>query len=215
MADRHFRSLFRALHLRREQWTFLLMVLLCVSVIVGTALWTRQAEFARVTPTPLLQQSLDSAQTATPAPTTAPTNRSVTMPLESMTLLRPFDNTRMRQSSATGLWALHDAADYAGAEGAKVSAMADGTVISCADSGVFGAYAEIDHGGIIVRYANLSMLYAIRAGDPVRAGQTIGFIGRTMPEECDLPAHLHLRIIVGDTAVDPEKVLQNGVFPDP
>ena len=43
MADRHFRSLFRALHLRREQWTFLLMVLLCVSVIVGTALWTRQA----------------------------------------------------------------------------------------------------------------------------------------------------------------------------
>ena len=52
MADRHFRSLFRALHLRREQWTFLLMALLCVSVIVGTALWTRQAEFARVTPTP-------------------------------------------------------------------------------------------------------------------------------------------------------------------
>ena len=47
MADRHFRSLFRALHLRREQWTFLLMALLCVSVIVGTALWTRQAEFAR------------------------------------------------------------------------------------------------------------------------------------------------------------------------
>jgi murein DD-endopeptidase MepM/ murein hydrolase activator NlpD len=137
------------------------------------------------------------------------------MPLESMTLLRPFDNTRMRQSSATGLWALHDAADYAGAEGAKVSAMADGTVINCADSGVFGAYAEIDHGGVIVRYANLSMLYAIRAGDPVRAGQTIGFIGRTMPEERDLPAHLHLRIVVGDTAVDPEKVLQSGVFPDP
>ena len=132
MADRHFRSLFRALHLRREQWTFLLMALLCVSVIVGTALWTRQAEFARVTPTPpvsgdisaaqLLQQSLDSAQTATPAPTVSPTVRSVTTPLESMTLLRPFDNTRMRQSSATGLWALHDAADYAGAEGAKVSA---------------------------------------------------------------------------------------------
>ena len=213
MADRHFRSLFRALHLRREQWTFLLMALLCVSVIVGTALWTRQAEFARVTPTPpisgdisaaqLLQQSLDSAQTATPAPTVSPTVRSVTMPLESMTLLRPFDNTRMRQSSATGLWALHDAADYAGAEGAKVSAMADGTVINCADCGIFGAYA------------NLSMLYAIRAGDPVRAGQTIGFIGRTMPEECDLPAHLHLRIVVGDTAVDPEKVLQNGIFPDP
>lgn len=187
MADRHFRSLFRALHLRREQWTFLLMALLCVSVIVGTALWTRQAEFARVTPTPpisgdisaaqLLQQSLDSAQTATPAPTVSPTVRSVTTPLESMTLLRPFDNTRMRQSSATGLWTLHDAADYAGAEGAKVSAMADGTVINCADSGVFGAYAEIDHGGVLVRYANLSMLYAIRAGDPVRAGRRLASSG--------------------------------------
>ena len=212
MADRHFRSLFRALHLRREQWTFLLMALLCVSVIVGTAPPPVSGDISAAQ---LLQQSLDSAQTATPAPTTAPTNRSVTMPLESMTLLRPFDNTRMRQSSATGLWALHDAADYAGAEGAKVSAMADGTVISCAESGVFGAYAEVDHGGVLVRYANLSMLYAIRAGDPVRAGQTIGFIGRTMPEECDLPAHLHLRIVVGNTAVDPEKVLQNGVFPDP
>ena len=69
--------------------------------------------------------------------------------------------------------------------------------------------------GVIVRYANLSMLYAIRAGDPVRAGQTIGFIGRTMPEESNLPAHLHLRIVDGDTTVDPEKVLQTGILPHP
>ena len=62
MADRHFRSLFRALHLRREQWTFLLMALLCVSVIVGTALWTRQAEFARVTPTPPISGDISAAQ---------------------------------------------------------------------------------------------------------------------------------------------------------
>ena len=62
MADRHFRSLFRALLLRREQLTFLLMVLLCVSVIVGTALWTRQAEFARVTPTPPVSGDISAAQ---------------------------------------------------------------------------------------------------------------------------------------------------------
>ena len=225
MADRNFRSLFRALHLRREQWTFLLMALLCVSVIVGTALWTRQAEFARVTPTPpvsgdvsaaqLLQQSLASAQTATPAPTASSAVHSVVAPLTSMTLLRPFDDTRMRQSGATGLWVLHDAADYAAEEGAAVIAMADGVVLACADSGVLGAYADIDHGGIIVRYANLSILCAIRAGDPVRAGQVIGFVGRTMTEENDLPAHLHLRIVVGGAAVDPETVLQSGVFPSP
>lgn len=223
MATRHFQP--RMLRLRKEQWTFLLMALLCVSVIVGTALWTRQAEFARVTPTPpvsgdvsvahLLQQSLSSAQTATPAPTTTPADRIIVSPCAAMTLLRPFDDTRMRQS-AIGLWALHDAADYACADGAKISAMADGTVVRCAESGMLGAFVEIDHGGVLVCYANLSMLCDIRAGDPVRAGQALGFVGSsTMPEERDLPPHLHLRILAGGLAIDPENVLQSGVFPSP
>lgn len=222
MADRHSQA--RMLHLRKEQWTFLLMALLCVSVIVGTALWTRQAEFARVTPTPpvsgdvsaaqLLQQSLESAKTATPAPTATPADRTIVAPCAAMTLLRSFDDTRMRQS-ATGLWALHDAADYACTESTLIRAMADGTVVRCAESGVLGAYVEIDHGGILVCYASLSMLCDICAGDPIRAGQTIGFGGSTMPEERDLPPHLHLRIVAENQAIDPESVLQAGVFPSP
>ena len=75
MADRHFRSLFRALHLRREQWTFLLMALLCVSVIVGTALWTRQAEFARVTPTPPISRATSAGPPLLPPPLKSPRPR--------------------------------------------------------------------------------------------------------------------------------------------
>lgn len=225
MANRQNRPFPRVLRLGKEQCSFLLMALLCVSVIIGTALWTRQAEFARVTPTPpvsgdvsaaqLLQQSLQSAQTATPAPSASPVLRAAVPPCADMTLLRPFDGTRMRQSGATGLWALHDAADYACPDGAKISAMADGTVMRCAESGILGAYADIDHGGVLVRYASLSTLCGLRAGDPVRAGQLIGLAGSTMPEECDLPPHLHLRIVAGDRAIDPETVLHSGVFPAP
>lgn len=208
------------LHLkdRREQWGFLLLTLLCISVIVGTALWTQQTEFRRVSPTApitddisaaqLLQQSLANAATPTPYPVQTAAPLEVTSPLKTLHLLRDFDNSTMQRSAIGGLWVLHDAADYACAEGETVFAMADGVVTGCATEGIYGAYVEIAHeNGLLVRYAGLGMINALRVGDPVRAGQTIGFGGGTMLAESDLPPHLHLRITRSGEALDPEQIL--------
>lgn len=210
-----FQRFFHTLRSKKEQYGFFLLTLLCASVIVGTALWTRHPQSLSVSPTPpvgqeisaaqLLQESLANAVTATPYPLPSSTPQPFATPLREMRLLTPFNDTVMQRSEVTGIWALHDAADYACMEGETVFAIADGTVIGCAEDGLWGAYVEIDHGdGLKVRYAGMTMLYAIRIGDPVRRGQTIGFGGNGMLAEGNMASHVHIRITQDGQPIDPE-----------
>lgn len=195
-----------------EKQGFLIILAVCVGVIAATAVWTRQTDTPRVAPTPpvdeaasaarLSQQSLKDAATQTPAPTQAPAVFSA--PLDTVTVLRGFEGTRLAPSGVTGVWQLHDACDLQAEAGALVKAMASGVVTECADQGVMGAYVAVDHGdGVVALYAGMKALSAVRAGDPVQAGQTLGFAGSGMVDETDLPAHLHLRVERNGKAVDP------------
>lgn len=150
----------------------------------------------------LWQQSLQEVSTPTPVPTQQPL--SWQSPLEKIVVLRDFDGSRMVQSSVTGIWQLHDAVDLAAETGAIVRSMADGTVLQTTDDGLLGASVRIAHsGGYEALYAGLALVSAIRAGDPVEAGQTIGFAGNSVLDESDMEPHLHLRITRNDKAVDP------------
>ncbi len=197
---------------------FLIILVACIGVIAGTAAWTNQAPPPMVLPTPpvgdaasvaqLQQQSLKDAATPTPAPTAAP--QVFQPPLEGISVLRGFDATRMVQSGVTGLWQLHDAVDLRCAAGDPIRAMADGTVTSASAKGLMGAAVTIDHGqGVTAQYAGMAMLAGLRQGDPVEAGQTIGFGGNGVLEECDLEPHLHLRVTRNGTAVDPLSLLRD------
>ena len=140
--------------------------------------------------------------TGSPTPTATPVIWRA--PLEKVTALRSFDATRLQQSAVTGVWQLHDAVDLAADTGDLVAAMGDGVVLDCGEEGVRGAWAVIDHGhGVIAEYAGMSLLSALREGDPVQAGQTIGFAGSGMIDETDLPSHLHLRVTRDGQAIDP------------
>lgn len=195
-----------------EKQGFPIIMTVCVAVIVFSAVWSGRMETDLPSPTPpmdqaqsaaqLQQQSIADALTPTPSPTATPTVWRA--PLEKITVLRGFDATRLQQSAVTGVWQLHDAVDLAADTGALVSAMGDGVVLACGEESVQGAWAVIDHGGgVTAKYAGMSLLSALRQGDPVRAGQTIGFAGSGMMEETDLPAHLHLRVTRDGNAVDP------------
>lgn len=210
-----FQRFFHSIRCNKEQYGFAFLTLLCVSMIVGTALWTRHPQTLSVTPTPpigqeisaaqLLQESLANATTATPYPISTTTPQPFHMPVEHMRILTAFDDTVMQKSAVTGIWALHDAVDYACAEGEAIFAIADGTVVGCAEDGIWGAYVEIEHGdGLMVQYAGMKMVNALRVGDPVRNGQTIGFGGNGMLAESDMPAHVHLRMTQNGHAIDPE-----------
>ena len=195
-----------------EKQGFTVILGVCVAVITATALWTKQSSVSAPDPTPpyeaslsvaeLLQQSLADAATPSPAPTVAP--QSFSPPLEQVSVLTPFNNARMRPSGVTGVWRLHDAIDLAGQTGEPVRAMSDGIVVSITEGGVEGACAVIAHSpSLIAEYSGMAALSGVKAGDPVEAGQTLGFLGRGMLDESDLPAHLHLRVTRNNQAVDP------------
>jgi len=196
---------------------FGLPTLICLGVIVGSAIWTGQSGTERAAPTPpvqdaasaaeLWQQSLRDAATPTPAPSPEPLMWQA--PLEKTIVLRAFDAARLVQSAVTGVWQLHDAVDLAANQGEIVRAMADGTVVSAAEEGLCGASVVIAHpGGYEAEYSALALLASLRAGDPVKAGQTIGFAGNSMIGESNMGAHLHLRVTREGKAVDPMILLR-------
>lgn len=194
-----------------EKQGFPIIMTVCIAVIVFSAVWSGRMEASVPSPTPpvdraqsaaqLQQQSLADAMTPTPSPTAEPVIWRA--PLEKITVLRGFNASRLQQSAVTGVWQLHDAIDLAADTGTLVFAMGDGVVLACGEEGVKGAWAVIDHGGVTAEYAGMSLLSALRDGDPVQAGQTIGFAGSGMLDETDLAPHLHLRVTRDGQAVDP------------
>ena len=141
-----------------EHQGFMLIVGVCVAVIAATAIWTRQEQQqARPVPTlpsegalsaaELLQESLRDVATPSPDPTQEP--QPYAPPLATVSVLTPFDATRMAQSSVTGVWRLHDGVDLAADAGAQVLAMSDGVVLQVQEQGVKGACVVIAHSASI------------------------------------------------------------------
>lgn len=196
-----------------EHQGFVLILGVCVAVIAATAIWTRQdQQQARPVPTlpvdgalsaaEMLQESLKDVATPTPGPTQAP--QQYAPPLSAVSVLTPFDATRMARSGVTGVWRLHDAVDLAADAGAQVLAMSDGVVLRVQERGVQGACVVIAHSpSIEAEYAGMTSLAGLAAGDPVALGQVIGFAGNGVLDEADLPCHLHLRVTRDGVAVDP------------
>lgn len=196
---------------------FMIILAVCVAVIAGTALWTNQS--SRLPPSPTspaldataaarqLQESLRDVSTPTPHPTQAP--QAWQPPLERVSVLRAFNASRLTPSGVTGLWQLHDAVDLRCEEGEIICAMADGTVTAVSAKGLMGACVTIDHGqGVSALYAGMALHAGLRAGDPIVAGQTIGFGGNGVLDESDLPPHLHLRLTRNGQVIDPLTLLQ-------
>lgn len=196
---------------------FPIIVTVCVAIITATAVWTGQSEQPYVAPTPpvgqsisaaqLLQQSLQHASTATPAPTA--TFRSWILPVENTEVLCGFSADTFRQGYVSGIWKIHEASDFACSPGDPIRAMADGSVIDVGQDDLYGTWLLIDHGsGIEALYAGLALKAAYIAGDNVKAGATIGFAGTGPMEEGDLPPHLHLRVTQDGAAFDPVTLLR-------
>ena len=94
----------------------------------------------------------------------------------------------------------HKGVDLAQPMGTPVYATADGIVSMAERYSSYGNYVQIEHGGELqTRYAHLSG-YAVSAGESVRKGQLIGFVGSTGRST---GPHLHYEVRVAGEAVDP------------
>jgi murein DD-endopeptidase MepM/ murein hydrolase activator NlpD len=101
-------------------------------------------------------------------------------------------------------WRTHDGVDFAAAAGTTVCAAADGEVYSVYEDETMGFTVVIVHdGGYTTRYCSLSEEVAVRPGDRVTAGQTIGYVGATALLESVLGEHLHFAVSCSGESQDP------------
>lgn len=95
----------------------------------------------------------------------------------------------------------HSGIDIAAPIGATVVSIGDGYVARSKYAGGYGEMVEIAHpGGLRTRYAHLSKI-AIKAGQKVRAGDTLGWVGNT---GVSTGPHLHLEMIYNGVELNPE-----------
>jgi len=105
-----------------------------------------------------------------------------------------------RADPFTGARDYHPGIDVSAPSGTKVKAPADGVVVAVGRRGAYGNAIIVDHGrGVVTRYGHLEG-FAVRAGQRVRRGDVIGFVGSTGRSNAP---HLHYEVWLDDKAQDP------------
>ena len=115
--------------------------------------------------------------------------------------------TGKRCLSALKLCTNHRAIDYAASCGTPIRAVGNGTVTSAGwNSQGYGYMIKLHHNGTYsTNYAHLSK-FAVKRGQKVEQGQTIGYVGTTgLSTGC----HLHYEMVKHGTKINP----QNEVLP--
>ena len=106
-------------------------------------------------------------------------------------------------------WRVHNGVDIAAESGTAVCAAADGTVYTVYDDENMGMTVVISHdGGYTTRYSSLAEETAVKAGDQVIAGQTIGTVGNTALLESAIGDHVHFSVSCSGEDVDPAEFLK-------
>lgn len=94
----------------------------------------------------------------------------------------------------------HKGVDLAAPTGTPIYATADGVVGRADWFSSYGLFVSLDHGGDLeTRYAHMSKL-AVGAGDTVRKGDIIGYVGSTGRST---GPHLHYEVRIDGVAVNP------------
>lgn len=157
-------------------------------------------------------KKLDGASGTTPGAIVAPiasVNVPSRMPVDTARLSSSYG---MRNHPVTGRFRRHKGIDLAAPTGTPIYATADGTVSRADRFSSYGLYIAIEHGGDLqTRYAHMSRL-AVRAGQQVRKGDVIGYVGSTGRST---GPHLHYEVRVAGQAVNPlpymaDNAAQNG-----
>ena len=130
--------------------------------------------------------------------------------LKSIPAIQPVKNEELKQMASgfgyrsdpfTKIRKFHKGMDFSAKSGTPIYATGDG-IVKKADAKVsgFGNHIEINHGyGYMTLYAHLSK-YKVRAGQKVKRGDIIGYVGSTGRSEAP---HLHYEVHKNGEVVNP------------
>jgi murein DD-endopeptidase MepM/ murein hydrolase activator NlpD len=99
-----------------------------------------------------------------------------------------------------GYRSCHTGIDLSGGYGTPILAAANGRVVLLQNGGAYGLHLVLDHGGnLSTMYAHMSQV-AVSAGETVRQGQVIGYVGST---GFSSGPHLHFEVHIGGVPYNP------------
>lgn len=108
--------------------------------------------------------------------------------------------TGWRTHPVYGYRSCHTGIDLGAPQGTPIRAAEDGIVGYVGNGGPYGRYTLISHGeGLVTFYAH-QVRQAVREGDRVKRGETIGYVGST---GWSTGAHLHFEVRKNGTPYDP------------
>jgi murein DD-endopeptidase MepM/ murein hydrolase activator NlpD len=109
----------------------------------------------------------------------------------------------MRRHPVLGYMRMHRGIDFGAPSGSPIYAVTDGVVNVAGYNGGFGRFVRINHaGGIASGYGHMSRI-AVRAGQQVRRGQVIGYVGSS---GLSTGPHLHYELYRNGVNVNPMSV---------
>lgn len=150
---------------------------------------------------------------STPEPSTAPTVKKAlktVSPVSGETIFG-YSMEALSYNQTTRDWRVHNGVDLAAEAGTEVCAAADGEVSTVYEDDAMGCTVVIRHDeGYTTKYSSLAENIAVRPGDSVTAGQTIGYAGDTAIVENALGNHVHFSVTHRDEPMDPAEFFALG-----
>ncbi len=158
---------------------------------------------------PQTKATTPAVQETTPAPTEKKQLKT-TSPV-SGEAISGYSMEALSYNQTTRDWRVHNGVDLAAEEGAEVCAAADGQVYTVYEDDAMGHTVVIRHNdGYTTKYSSLTEDIAVKAGDTVVMGQTIGYAGDTAIVETALGSHVHFSVTCHDEPMDPAEFLALG-----
>ena len=155
-------------------------------------------------------------QTTAPAPTetlpaaTEKKTLKTMSPVEGSTIFG-YSMEALSYNQTTRDWRVHNGIDLAAEDNAPVMAAADGEVYTVFEDDAMGHTVVIRHNdGYTTCYSSLSDNLAVRPGDKVTMGDTIGYAADSAIVESTLGSHVHFSVTHYDEPMDPEEFLLLG-----
>lgn len=108
-------------------------------------------------------------------------------------------------------WRVHNGIDLAAEDNAPVMAAADGEIYTVFEDNTMGHTVVIRHNdGYTTCYSSLSDAVAVKPGDKVAMGDTIGYAADSAIVESALGSHVHFSVTHYDEPMDPNEFLSMG-----
>ncbi len=108
-------------------------------------------------------------------------------------------------------WRVHNGIDLAAGDNEPVMAAADGEVYTVFEDNAMGHTVVIRHNdGYTTCYSSLSDTVAVKPGDKVTMGDTIGYAADSAIVESALGSHVHFSVTHYDEPMDPTEFLSLG-----